>query len=138
MIRHSHLYPFIGIDLLPHMFEAILHTQQGLGRYPAQGNDQLGLDDPQLLLQMRQALLHLGSQRIPVIRRPALENITDVDIPASQLDGRQDLVQQLPGPANERLPLTVLSVTSNRAISFAFRPSREKSIRLVDVIPFLP
>jgi hypothetical protein len=44
----------------------------------------------------------------PVFRRPALEDVTDIDVVPSSVDCHQDLIEKLTGSADERLPLQVL------------------------------
>ena len=52
--------------------------------------------------------LDLLRQRVAVVRRPALQDVGDVDLLALEQDGLQDLVEQLAGAAHERLALAVL------------------------------
>ena len=52
--------------------------------------------------------LGLVGHRVPVLGRPALEHVGDVDIGAAQADTREERVQQLPGGAHERLALAIL------------------------------
>ena len=58
--------------------------------------------------QIAAARLLLGVQRIPVLRRAALDTVGDIDALTGQADHLQHIVQQLPGPAHKRLPLLVL------------------------------
>ncbi len=58
--------------------------------------------------QVRQAGGHFGRRRITIPGRPALEDVGDIDVPAPrEADGPQHGIQQLSGPAHERLALTV-------------------------------
>ena len=51
---------------------------------------------------------HLVGLRVAVARRPALDDVGDVDLVARQADRLDDPGQQLPGAADERLALPVL------------------------------
>ena len=66
-----------------------------------------GLIDVDLAEQERLALLHFVGLGVAVARRPALDDVGDVDVLAPQADGLDDLRQQLPGAADERLALDV-------------------------------
>ena len=64
-----------------------------------------GLD---LLEQERLAGRDLVRLGIAIPRRAALDHVGDVDIVTRHADGFDDLGQQLPGAADEGLPLTIL------------------------------
>ena len=66
-----------------------------------------GLIDVDLPEQERLALLHFVGLGIAVARRPALDHVGDVDVFALQPDRLDDLRQQLPRAADERLALDV-------------------------------
>ena len=52
--------------------------------------------------------LDLGRQRVAVVGRPAFEHVRDEALLAREADLPQQLVEQLAGPAHERLALLVL------------------------------
>src|SRR5438128_2799128 len=57
---------------------------------------------------------------IPVIRRPALEDIANVDVFAFEIDGLDDLCQELSRPADERQALLVFVITRSLAHEYEF------------------
>ena len=73
-----------------------------------------------LPVEVRQARRHLVGQRLPVLRRPALHHVGDVDRLARRLDRLEDLVEQLPLLANERPPAQVLLLA--RPLTHAEQP----------------
>ena len=79
-----------------------------LGGEVAERADDLRLDQPDLLSEVRLALGDLVGLRVAVAGRAAHQDIRDEDVLARQPDLAQQLVQQLPGPADERQPLQVL------------------------------
>src|SRR5205085_8544094 len=68
------------------------------------------VDQLHLLGEPRAARLDLVGERIAVPRRPALHDVRDVDVLAAGSDLREHAVEELPGGADERLPLLVLVV----------------------------
>jgi hypothetical protein len=71
--------------------------------------DQLGLDEVDLRVQVRRAPRDLLRLRIAVARRPALEHVADIDVLlAGQVDGGEHVVEQAPGLADERFAEAVL------------------------------
>src|SRR5262245_56876547 len=87
--------------------DGIERAQQCLCRELAERDDHLRLHDLDLPEEKRLALLHFVRLRIPVARRPALDDVRDVDILASEADRFDDLGEQLTGTADERLTLNV-------------------------------
>src|SRR6266850_7717657 len=61
-----------------------LRFQERLYRRQAKRADERGPHERQLLLEVRQALLHLVRRGRPVLGGPALENITDEDLVAAK------------------------------------------------------
>ena len=73
----------------------------------AQAADELRPDDAQLGVEVLAAVGGFVGQGRAVVRRPALEDVEDVDVLALQRAGLDDLVEQLAGAAHERLALAV-------------------------------
>ncbi len=67
-----------------------------------------GRIDVDLLEEERLARRHFVGLGIAVARRPALDDVRDVDVGALEADRLDDLRQQLPGASDERLALEVL------------------------------
>ena len=67
----------------------------------------LGTNYLNLLKEERLACFDLIRFRVAIVRRPALDDVGDVDVGARQADGFDDLGEQLPGAADERLALHV-------------------------------
>src|SRR3569833_2779655 len=96
--------------------ERQIRTQQVLRRDTAHRQHQPGLQQCNLAHQVWQAgsdLLRLG---IPVVGRPALQDIGDIDVGLSiEVDRPQHRVQQVSRPAHERLTSAVLFGTGSLA-----------------------
>src|SRR5688572_17685341 len=73
----------------------------------AERDDDTRLDDVDLAKQEWLALLHFVGLGIAVPRWSTLDDVSDVDVLARQLDGLDDLRQQLAGAADEWLALDV-------------------------------
>src|SRR5882672_2061590 len=76
------------------------------GREP-QGAEERGPEERQLLLQIREALLHLLRRRHAVLGRAALEHVADVDLLALQIDGGDHLVEELSRASDEGKSLEI-------------------------------
>ena len=94
---------------------AVLSGDAQVGLYqphagdPAEGDDDLGADDARLLAQISDAALLLVLLRIAVLRRTAFDDVGDVDVFAAvEVDGVQQLVEELTGSADEGLALYIL------------------------------
>jgi hypothetical protein len=79
-----------------------------LRREVAEGRDHARLDQIHLLLEPRPARVDLLRLRVAVAGRAALEDVRDEDVVAVHPDLAEELVQELPGAADERHPLAVL------------------------------
>ena len=82
--------------------DRIVRPQQRLRRELAERDDHLRLDDVDLPEQERLAGLDFVRLGIAVLRRPALDDVGDVDVVALEVDRLDDLRQQLAGAADER------------------------------------
>ena len=86
-----------------------LHAEKGLHRELPQRDDDLGADQLELPEEEGLAARDLVGLRVPVVGRPTLDDVGDVDVLPPDLHPLgDDLGQQLAGPADERLPLQVL------------------------------
>src|SRR5262252_11209632 len=73
----------------------------------AEGDDHLWPDDINLLKEKRLARLDFVLLGIPVLRRPAFDDVRDVHVIPLEPDRLDDLRQQLAGAADERDALDV-------------------------------
>src|SRR5262245_66110603 len=96
------------MHLLSHLPQRPRRVQQELDGRPAQAADELRPDQLQLSLQVLRAVLRLLELGGAVLRRPALEDVADVDLLAEEAARRQDAVEQLPRGPDEWLALGVL------------------------------
>ncbi len=80
-----------------------------------------GPDEIDLAVEERLAGRDLVRLRIPVLRRPALDDVGDVDVRALELNGLDDLREQLPGASDERLAEAVLVGARRLAHEHQFR-----------------
>src|SRR5689334_14320779 len=93
-----------------------LRAQQRLGGELAERDDHLRRDQLQLANEERLAARDLVRLGIAVLRRPALDDVRDVDVLAPELHPLgDDLREQLAGAADERLALQVLVATGRLA-----------------------
>ena len=75
----------------------------------AQAHQDFRPQQRELVAQVADAGLLLLGQGVPVVGRPALDNVGDVDVGVPvQIHGGQHLVQQLAAPAHKGLPLQIL------------------------------
>jgi hypothetical protein len=88
--------------------DAALRAGQQLGREVAERADHLRLDQLDLAVEVGLAGVDLVWLRVAVARRPAEQDVRDEDVRAPEADLLQELVQQLPGTADEREALKVL------------------------------
>ncbi len=108
MVCHHELASAIIVELPPQRGEACICLKQPLGGNPAEADDERRLDEVDLPEELWRTRFHLRRQRVPVVGRPAFQDIADVHFFALQPDGRKDFVEQLAGPADKRLSLRVL------------------------------
>ena len=85
----------------------IERSQQRLSAELAQRDNHFRLDDVDLLKQKRLARLDFVRFGIAVLRRPALDDVGDVDVLALEIDRLDDLRQQLSRPSDERNALEI-------------------------------
>ena len=93
--------------------DRILRLQQRLRGECSQGDDDLWLNAVDLLKEERLAGLDLVGLGIAVLRRPAFDDVRDIDVVAAESDGLDDLGQQLAGTPDKRNALDVF-VSSRR------------------------
>ncbi len=82
-----------------------------LGGEIPERRDELRLDELDLTEEMRLARRDLLGERVAIPGRTALEDVRDEDVGARELDARQQLVEKLPGLADERHTLLILVET---------------------------
>ncbi len=107
MKRRHHPDIIVPLPAPPHPGQGFLGAQQGLGRDPPQRNDHQGPDSLDLFLQEGQAGGDLIGLRVPVPRRPALQNIGDVDLSPAQPQFAEQVVEELARRAHKGDPLRI-------------------------------
>src|SRR5207247_399977 len=93
---------------------------------PAHGQNHLRLDQLELAVQERQARPDLVVLRQPVLRWPAFHDVADVHLIPRQLDGFEDLGQQLARPTDERPAGLVFR--SSRPFADDHEPRRRRAL----------
>src|SRR3982751_224614 len=91
-----------------HPRDAVGLARKELRGEVAQRGDQLRLDELDLLEEVALAGLDLVGLRVAVPGRAALDHVGDVDVLAGETDSGEELVEELPGLADERIALLVL------------------------------
>ena len=91
-----------------HACDAVGLAREELRGEVAERGDQLRLDELDLLEEVALARLDLVGLRVAVPRRAALDHVGDVDVLAREADSGEELVEELPGLADERIALLVL------------------------------
>ena len=94
--------------LAVHARDPELPAGEELRREVAERRDDHRLDQLDLAEEVALARLDLVRLRVAVAGRPALEDVRDVDVAARHPDLREQLLEQLPGLADERQALLVL------------------------------
>src|SRR3984893_1434648 len=107
--------------------DRLISGQKARQRVPAEHQDDFGLDEPELLLEIRRASLGFGGLRIPVSRRPAFEDVRDEDVATREADAAKQLLEQLAGGADEGLALQVLVLAGRLADDHDPRGGRANS-----------
>src|SRR5450759_1401409 len=95
--------------------DAVRTGQQPLHRVSPQEQDHRRPDQLHLAIKVRRARGHLLRQRVAVARRPALDDVGDVDLVAVDPNRLQQLVEELAGLAHEGQPLLVLVLSRGLA-----------------------
>src|SRR5205823_5218192 len=103
----DHLPAVPSVDPPAHRGDATVRVQHELRREVAEGHDDDGLDDRDRLDQPWRARLDLIGEGIAVARWATSKDVRDVDVLTPQTDPAEHPREQLPGRANERLPLLV-------------------------------
>src|SRR6185437_942939 len=95
-------HPVIPVHLSTQFTDRQLGVEECLRGKRAERENDLGLDQLDLSKEIRAARDNLFGPRIPVARRPMLENVADEDVFALQIDGAEYFCEQLPRRADER------------------------------------
>src|SRR5215207_3289479 len=82
--------------------------EERLCRERAERDDDLWTNDLELTDQVRTACLDFLGTRVPVPWRPMLQDVANEHVLAAQVNGGENLRQELTGRANEREPRLVL------------------------------
>ncbi len=104
--HHGHAAELLPLPAQPR--DAGGGSEQQLRRGRPQGDDDTRPDRLDLPEQERRAGRDLVRLRVAILRRPALDDVGDVDLLALETDRADHLVELLPGAADERLALRVL------------------------------
>src|SRR5438105_548534 len=79
--------------------------QQTRERVTAQDENQIGTEHLDLLVEEVAARVHLGLLRVAIARRPALDDVGDVDVAPVETHRFEQAREQLPGRSHEGLAL---------------------------------
>src|SRR5437899_2901169 len=102
VVGHHQRNPAEPVNVIAQRAERLLGIEQRLRRRPAHRQNHLRLDELDLAIEERQASRDLIVLRQPILGWPALHDVTDEDLIARQLDGAQDLREQLTRSTDER------------------------------------
>src|SRR5580700_7891138 len=95
------------MDLAAEFANPQSRLQQVLGRGCPESNDVFRIHEIKLPLEVRAAVCTFAGLRRSVIRRSAFQRVENVDFFARKAAGNDDSIEQLAGPAHERLALPV-------------------------------
>ena len=84
-----------------------IRIQQELCRYPADGQNDFRLDQGDLPVEVAPAGGRLVGVGVPIVWRPALEDVGNEGAVSALVYGAQHLIQQLAGPAHKRFATPV-------------------------------
>ena len=90
-----------------HLGNADLAFQQCLSRPITKRTHELGPDHLDLLHEKRFTSFHFIRFRVAVVRRPALDDVRDIDLVARKIRRRQQIVEEFTRSPHERLPLLI-------------------------------
>src|SRR6266511_1883384 len=111
MVGHDHGDAAEAVHLIPERAYRLFGAEQALRRRPAHRQNDCRLDQLDLAVEVRQARRDFVVLRQAVLGRPAFHDVADEHLLARQLDGLEDLREQLPGPADERAPRLVFGAS---------------------------
>jgi len=98
----------VVVEAAAQLGDRLLAAEQGAGPRRSQGHDHLGLDGLYLAQHEGAAAVDLVHVGVAVARRAALEDVADVDRLPGEPHAADDPGEDLPGLADEGLPLQVL------------------------------
>ena len=105
--HHQHAVLGHELPVLPGDLE--IRVDQAAGSDAAEADDDFRPDERNLFPQVGDARLLLLRQRVAVFRRPAFDDVGDINIlPAGQAHRGEHFIQQLAAAADERLALQIL------------------------------
>ena len=114
----------------PQIRHGPLVLQECVGSRQSEGKDHSWFDQLDLLLKVWLAGIRFLLKRLPVVRRSALEDVTDVDVFALDLHSFEDLGQQLTCSANEGQALGIFisawSFTNDHEIGIRIPTPKDK------------
>ena len=109
MVRDDERHAAISVHVPPQLTDRQLGVEECLRGKRAEREDHLRLNELDLSNEVRTARDHLFRPRIPVTRRPVLEDVADEDVLSLQIDRRKNFCEQLAGGADERTARLVFS-----------------------------
>src|SRR5215213_8073920 len=108
MIGHDQRHAIVTVYLAAQLADRELRLQKSLRREGPQRQDDFGLDELDLADKIGRAGDDLVGHRVAVARRTMLEDVGDEDVLALEVDGGENLVEQLARLTHERLALLIL------------------------------
>ena len=112
---------FEPVRLSPQPSYRRVGLEQLLGRNTAYGKDQLRPDQRDLPIEVWPACGSLIRRRVPVVRRPAFQDIGNENVLPGKPQGQQHLVQKLACPPDERLAAAIFLGARRFANDHQFR-----------------
>jgi hypothetical protein len=97
----------VAVEAAAEFADGFGRLQEGLGGDGADADDVFGAENLELPLEEGAAVFGFVGERVAIVGGTALEDVHDIDVGALPAAGFDDLREQLPGPAYERLALPV-------------------------------
>src|SRR5581483_613118 len=108
VVRHDQGYSVVAVHSTTEFADRQLRLQKRLGGECSEGQNDLGADQLDLADQIWTAGCHLVRQRVTITRRAVFEDVADENVFALQVDGSQNLGQELTGSSHERVAGQIL------------------------------
>ena len=108
MVGDDQRHTVKAVHVAPEFSDRQLRLQQSLRSERPKSKDCFWSYEFKLSQEVRSARSNLVGHRIPVSRRPVLQNVTDKNVPSLQIDGGENLCEQLAGGADKWKSLLVL------------------------------
>ena len=105
------------------------------GGDPAKADNDFGVQELRLPAKITDARVLLGTERVPVVRRAALNNVCDIAVVPPKVNDAQHVIQEFPGGPDKRLSGQILLLARAFSDEENFRVRRPHAED--DVVPRL-